>query len=302
MRAQRPRRRRRRSSRPTAPRPAAPPEPPAPPPPAATPAPPAVSGRPAQAPGHPGPPAPAPECRTQPPDSRPHRATRAHIIVGHRHQSWQPARRWRTRSPRPQRTEKSAAECVRSRHSRHRTTTDSPTGPLDQMPPPLRYKIRADPARSFAHRRIAERSYAAAHDDSIGHGDDRAQITRSGAVPESDNVGKAAQIGGSRAAWALRSVTHCGVRGSSARVAPSRADECCPGFLPGSSGDVGGDDVSGVPVQRGPVAVIAHRGAWIGVEAASCTSRNGTPASSAAMMNACRSRRRSGRSAHRCVR
>jgi len=33
--------------------------------------------------------------------------------------------------------------------------------------------------------------------------------------------------------------------------------------LPGSSGDIGSDDIGGVPVQRGPGPVVPHRGPWI---------------------------------------
>ena len=36
-------------------------------------------------------------------------------------------------------------------------------------------------------------------------------------------------------------------------------------WLPGGSGDVGGEDVRGVPVQRCPGAVVAHGGARVGV-------------------------------------
>jgi hypothetical protein len=56
---------------------------------------------------------------------------------------------------------------------------------------------------------------------------------------------------------------------------------------PGGSCDVGGIDVGCAPVQRcpGPVVRMVVRGwAW---EAASCTSRSGTGASRAAVMNAC---------------
>ena len=35
--------------------------------------------------------------------------------------------------------------------------------------------------------------------------------------------------------------------------------------LPGNSGDVGGDDVGGMPVERGAGPVIAHRGARMSV-------------------------------------
>ena len=36
-------------------------------------------------------------------------------------------------------------------------------------------------------------------------------------------------------------------------------------MLPRGSGGISGGDISGLPVQRGPRPVIAHRGAWIGV-------------------------------------
>jgi len=71
---------------------------------------------------------------------------------------------------------------------------------------------------------------------------------------------------------------------------PGQADACRPlRVLPGGSGDVGGDDVGCVPVQGGAGSTwrIVVRGS--GWEAASWTSRSGTPASSAAVMNACRS-------------
>jgi hypothetical protein len=54
------------------------------------------------------------------------------------------------------------------------------------------------------------------------------------------------------------------------------------------SGDAGGDDVNGVAVRRGPGPLwrMVVRGS--ACEVASCTSLTGTPASSAAVMNACR--------------
>ena len=60
--------------------------------------------------------------------------------------------------------------------------------------------------------------------------------------------------------------------------------------LPGGTSDVGGDDVGSVPVQAaaGPLwwsyRIVVRRSAC---ETASWTSRSGTPASSAAVMNAC---------------
>jgi len=36
-------------------------------------------------------------------------------------------------------------------------------------------------------------------------------------------------------------------------------------FLPGSPSDVGGDDVRGVPVQRGPGALVSHGGTRVSV-------------------------------------
>jgi len=59
--------------------------------------------------------------------------------------------------------------------------------------------------------------------------------------------------------------------------------------LPGGAGEVGGDDVGCVPVQAAGARsylMVVRGSAW---EAASWTSRSGTPASSAAVMNACRS-------------
>jgi hypothetical protein len=57
--------------------------------------------------------------------------------------------------------------------------------------------------------------------------------------------------------------------------------------LPCSACDVGSNNVGRVPVQAaaGPVIPHCHRGS--ASEAASCTSRSGTPASSAAVRNAC---------------
>jgi len=52
------------------------------------------------------------------------------------------------------------------------------------------------------------------------------------------------------------------------------------------AGDERGDDVGGVPIQGLAATVKAHRrggSAWL---AATCTSRNGTPASKAAVMKA----------------
>jgi hypothetical protein len=54
----------------------------------------------------------------------------------------------------------------------------------------------------------------------------------------------------------------------------------------GSAGDERGDDVGGVTVQRLAATVIAHRRARISVTGRFCTSRNGTPASKAAVMKA----------------
>ena len=58
-------------------------------------------------------------------------------------------------------------------------------------------------------------------------------------------------------------------------------------MLAGCPGKEGGHHVGGVAVQRHPGAVITHGGPWVRVEAASCTSRSGTPASKAAVMKAC---------------
>ena len=59
--------------------------------------------------------------------------------------------------------------------------------------------------------------------------------------------------------------------------------------LPGGTGEVGGDDIGRVPVQAaaGPVIRIVVRGS--ACDAASCTSRSGTPASKLTVINACRS-------------
>jgi hypothetical protein len=103
-----------------------------------------------------------------------------------------------------------------------------------------------------------------------------------------------------RLSWARRITTYrTAVRGllsgsrcvtrASARLAAGRKARIC---LAGGSCDVGGDDVGGVPVQGcpGPLSLanlmVVRESAW---EAASCTSRKGTPASRAAVMNACRS-------------
>jgi hypothetical protein len=72
----------------------------------------------------------------------------------------------------------------------------------------------------------------------------------------------AAQIGGSWASSALRSVFLACLR-----LAGPRPGEgyWIAGVLSGGSGDVGGDDVGGVAVQRGAGPVIAHGRAWVGV-------------------------------------
>ena len=44
-----------------------------------------------------------------------------------------------------------------------------------------------------------------------------------------------------------------------------RAAPIWAGGSAGGAGEVGGDDVGGVPVERHPVAVVAHRGARVGV-------------------------------------
>jgi len=62
-----------------------------------------------------------------------------------------------------------------------------------------------------------------------------------------------------------------------------------PLVLPGGSGDVGGDDVGGVPVEGGAGAVVAHGGPRVGVRGGFLHVAQRHPASSAAVMNACRS-------------
>jgi hypothetical protein len=54
------------------------------------------------------------------------------------------------------------------------------------------------------------------------------------------------------------------------------------------AGDEGGDDVGGVPGQGLAAAVVAHGGAGISVAGGLLHLRRGTPASRAAVMNACR--------------
>jgi hypothetical protein len=53
------------------------------------------------------------------------------------------------------------------------------------------------------HRRIAKRSDAAAHDHSIGHGDDRAQITPIGRGPDDPAHDQANAPNGGSAAFSL---------------------------------------------------------------------------------------------------
>jgi hypothetical protein len=51
--------------------------------------------------------------------------------------------------------------------------------------PPVRYRSAPITAKSYlVRRRIAQRSHAAAHDQSISHGDGRAQITPIGRGPD----------------------------------------------------------------------------------------------------------------------
>jgi len=57
--------------------------------------------------------------------------------------------------------------------------------------------------------------------------------------------------------------------------------------LPRRPGDIGGDDVRGVPVQAGPGTVVSHRGARISVRSGLLNIPQRDPASSAAVMNAC---------------
>jgi hypothetical protein len=76
-------------------------------------------------------------------------------------------------------------------------------------------------------------------------------------------------------------------RCAAAAVGLAYTSEAVPCLTCGS-GDVGGDDVSGVAVQGVPGTLwrMVVRGS--ACEAASCASLSGTPASSAAVMNACR--------------
>ena len=60
-------------------------------------------------------------------------------------------------------------------------------------------------------------------------------------------------------------------------------------LLSGGAGDEGGDDVGGVAVERDAGAVVAHGGAGVGVAGGFLDVAQGTPASSAAVMNAWRS-------------
>jgi hypothetical protein len=102
-----------------------------------------------------------------------------------------------------------------------------------------------------------------------------------------------------RLAIVVRIMVACGVRSTrwltagrpppgrygSARRSPPLASQS----LPGGTGEVGGDDVGRVPVQaaartRSYLMVVLGSAC----EAASCTSRSGTPAPGAAVMNACR--------------
>ncbi len=70
-----------------------------------------------------------------------------------------------------------------------------------------------------------------------------------------------------------------------------QAESCsgAVGCLSCGISEIGGDDVGGVPIEAAAGAVVAHGGPGSVCEAASWTSRSGTPASWAAMMNACRS-------------
>ena len=90
--------------------------------------------------------------------------------------------------------------------------------------------------------------------------------------------------------WRLRSATSLQLRFQISPAWPLPAARQIEGdVLPRRSGDECGDDVRRMPVEAGTCPVVAHGGARIGVEAASCTSRSGTPASRAAVINACRS-------------
>jgi hypothetical protein len=71
-----------------------------------------------------------------------------------------------------------------------------------------------------------------------------------------------------------------------AEFATGRLAKC---RLPGRSGDVGGDDVSGVPVQGGSCPVVSHGGPRVGVGCGFLHITQRDPASRAAVMNACRS-------------
>ncbi len=84
-------------------------------------------------------------------------------------------------------------------------------------------------------------------------------------------VGQPRHIGGSRLlpdrsaspASAYRIVGGGSVRRPTAGTAGQRCYSRCP--LPGGSGDVGGDYISGVPVHAAAGPVISHRGPWVGV-------------------------------------
>ena len=89
----------------------------------------------------------------------------------------------------------------------------------------------------------------------------------------------AAPNGGSRSLSRLRSVTDYGQAAARRRCGPPGGRVPGPRGLPGGGRDVGGDDVGRVPVQAAAARSyrIVVRGS--ACEAASCTSRSGTPAS-----------------------
>ena len=83
-----------------------------------------------------------------------------------------------------------------------------------------------------------------------------------------DEKALTAPIGGSRSLSAVK----FGITSAELEGFGSLATVCGPAAfqnplcgLPRCSGDVGGDDVSRVPVQAGPGPVVAHRGARVGV-------------------------------------
>ena len=86
--------------------------------------------------------------------------------------------------------------------------------------------------------------------------------------------------------WAILSVE---VR-PPGRLAARRTRAAPASALPGGSADIGSDDVRGVPVERGPGTVVAHRGARVGVRGGFLHIPQRHPSvQTAAVMNAWRS-------------